>query len=176
MVNVIDSTIIEPINNTDEYWMQLALKQAEQAAELNEVPVGAVLVNEHNECIAAGHNQPILTHDPTAHAEIIVLRAAAKKVNNYRLINSTLYVTLEPCVMCVGAMVHARIKRLVYAATEHKTGAIQSSCRLLDQDQFNHKIQVTSGVLQQPCADIMSQFFARRREEKNKLKKSVKND
>ena len=156
--------------------MQLALKQAELAAELNEVPVGAVLVNQQNECIAVGHNQPILNHDPTAHAEIIVLRAAAKKMNNYRLINSTLYVTLEPCVMCVGAMVHARIKRLVYAATEHKTGAIQSSCRLLDETVFNHKIKITSGVLQQPCADIMSQFFTRRREQKNQLKKGIKND
>ena len=148
--------------------MQLALEQAHKAAALNEVPVGALLVNELNECIASGHNQPILSHDPTAHAEIIVLREAARKVNNYRLINTTLYVTLEPCVMCVGAMVHARIKRLVYAATEHKTGAIVSSCQLLDHNQFNHQIEVTSGVLQQPCADVLSQFFERRRIEKKK--------
>lgn len=148
--------------------MQLALEQAHKAATLNEVPVGALLVNESNECIASGHNQPILSHDPTAHAEIVVLRDAARIVNNYRLINTTLYVTLEPCVMCVGAMVHARIKRLVYAATEYKTGAIVSSCQLLDNNQFNHQIEITSGVLQHSCAEVMSQFFERRRIEKKK--------
>ncbi len=152
--------------STDEYWMQRALGQAQLAATANEVPVGAVLVSANNELLAAGHNQPISSHDPTAHAEIIVLREAARINNNYRLIDTTLYVTLEPCVMCVGAMIHARVKTLVYGAQEHKTGAIQSVCRLLEQTEFNHQIEVRSGVLQQTCADIMSEFFARRRAEK----------
>ncbi len=146
--------------------MQLALEQAQRAAALNEVPVGAVLVSAQQELIAAGHNQPISRHDPTAHAEIIVLRAGAAKIENYRLVDTTLYVTLEPCVMCVGAMMHARVGRLVYGANEYKTGAIQSACRLLEHTQFNHRIDIESGVLQQPCADIMSHFFARRRSEK----------
>jgi len=154
------------ITKQDEAWMRVALEQAQQAADENEVPVGAVLVDTDNQIIAAGHNSPIGRHDPTAHAEIIVLREAALKLNNYRLINTTLYVTLEPCVMCVGAMIHARVKRLVYGATEHKTGAIESSCRLLDDTRFNHQIEITGGVLEQPCADIMSRFFARRRAEK----------
>lgn len=152
--------------DVDTHWMQLALEQAQQAAEAGEVPVGAVLVNQHNELLAAGHNQPISSHDPTAHAEIMVLRQAAKTIQNYRLIDTTLYVTLEPCVMCVGAMVHARVKRLVYGAEEYKTGAILSSCKLLDESHFNHKIEIKSGVLQQQCADIMSDFFTRRRAEK----------
>jgi tRNA(adenine34) deaminase len=159
------------IVRTDEYWMQLALEQAQRAATTGEVPVGAVLVDDHQQLLAAGHNQPISSHDPTAHAEIIVLRQAAQARQNYRLNGSTMYVTVEPCVMCVGAMVHARIKRLVYGAEEYKTGAIISSCQLLEDVRFNHIIEVTSGVLKQPCADILSDFFAMRRA----LKKSVKN-
>ena len=146
--------------------MQLALEQAQLAASLDEVPVGAVLVSAQQELIAAGHNQPISRHDPTAHAEIIVLRAAAAKIENYRLVDTTLYVTLEPCVMCVGAMMHARVGRLVYGANEYKTGAIQSACQLLEHTQFNHRIEIEAGVLQQPCAMIMSEFFARRRLQK----------
>jgi len=153
--------------------MQLALEQAYLAAESDEVPVGAVLVSEQDELLAAGHNQPISSHDPTAHAEIVVLREAAQNINNYRLINTTLYVTLEPCVMCVGAMVHARVKKLVYGAREHKTGAIQSACHLLDDAHFNHQIEIKSDVLQQQCADVMSAFFARRRSEKKLIKESI---
>ncbi len=156
--------------------MQLALEQAQVAAVENEVPVGAVLVSQQNELLAVGHNRPIGSHDPTAHAEIIVLRQAAKNNKNYRLINTTLYVTLEPCVMCVGALIHARVKRLVYGAQEHKTGAIQSACQLLDETVFNHQIEIESGVLQQQCADIMSDFFSRRRAEKKLTKKSRLND
>lgn len=156
--------------------MQLALQQAQAAADGNEVPVGAVLVDANNELLAVGHNQPVTTHDPTAHAEIIVLRQAAKKNKNYRLIDTILYVTLEPCVMCVGAMIHARVKKLVYGAQEHKTGAIQSSCKLLDETRFNHQIEIESGILQQQCADIMSNFFNRRRAEKKLSKKSIKHD
>ncbi len=154
--------------------MQLALQQALLAATVNEVPVGAVLVSEQNELLAAGHNQPISSHDPTAHAEIMVLREAARNNNNYRLINTTLYVTLEPCVMCVGAMIHARVKRLVYGAVEYKTGAIQSACQLLDETQFNHQIVVESGILETQCAEILSEFFARRRAEKKLLKEKTR--
>jgi tRNA(adenine34) deaminase len=146
--------------------MQLALEQAQLAASHNEVPVGAVLVSAEQELIAVGHNQPIRRHDPTAHAEIMVLRSAAAKIENYRLVDTTLYVTLEPCVMCVGAMIHARVGRLVYGANEYKTGAIQSACQLLEHTQFNHRIEVEGGVLQQSCATIMSEFFARRRIQK----------
>ena len=156
--------------------MQLALEQAQVAATENEVPVGAVLVSEHNELLAVGHNRPISSHDPTAHAEIIVLRQAAKNNKNYRLINTTLYVTLEPCVMCVGALIHARVKKLVYGAQEHKTGAIQSACQLLEKTVFSHQIEIESGILQQQCADIMSDFFSRRRAEKKLTKKSQLND
>ncbi len=150
--------------------MQLALQQAQMAADVNEVPVGAVLVSKQNELLACSHNQPISIHDPTAHAEIMVLRAAAAASQNYRLIDTTLYVTLEPCVMCVGAMIHARVKRLVYGAAEYKTGAIQSACQLLDETQFNHHITVESGILEAQCAAILSNFFARRRAEKKLLK------
>ncbi len=155
---------------SDQHWMELALQQARQAAELGEVPVGAVLVDAADRLISAGHNQPISAHDPTAHAEIVVLRNAAQKIGNYRLVNTTLYVTLEPCVMCVGAMIHARVKRLVYGALEPKTGAIVSSCELLDTATFNHQIEVTGGILEQPCATILSDFFAQRRAAKRAIR------
>ena len=150
--------------------MELALEQAQLAARLGEVPVGAVLVNADNQMIASGHNQPVSSHDPTAHAEIVVLRNAAQKINNYRLVNTTLYVTLEPCVMCVGAMIHARVKRLVYGALEPKTGAVVSNCELLDTVTFNHRIEFEGDVLEQPCASILSEFFARRRAEKRTIR------
>jgi tRNA(adenine34) deaminase len=162
------------IEQNDNYWMELALQQAQLAAEQGEVPVGAVLVDEGNNLLACGHNQPISANDPTAHAEVIALREAAKKLQNYRLVNSTLYVTLEPCVMCVGAMVHARVKRLVYGAVEYKTGAIESACQLLQTTSFNHSIEVSSGVLQEPCATILSDFFAQRRAAKQTLRASRK--
>jgi len=153
----------------DEYWMGLALEQAQKAMALNEVPVGAVLIDSNNQLIASAHNQPISQHDPTSHAEINVLRKGALSLKNYRLINTTLYVTLEPCVMCVGAMVHSRIGRLVYAASECKTGAVNSQFQLLDDNRHNHNIMVTSGVLEAPCSQIISDFFKRRRlEKKNK--------
>jgi tRNA(adenine34) deaminase len=162
------------IEQNDNYWMELALQQAQLAAEQGEVPVGAVLVDEGNNLLACGHNQPISANDPTAHAEVIALREAAKKLHNYRLVNSTLYVTLEPCVMCVGAMVHARVKRLVYGAVEYKTGAIESACQLLQTTSFNHSIEVSSGVLQEACATILSDFFAQRRAAKQTLRASRK--
>ncbi len=146
----------------DEHWMQLALEQARLAAAAGEVPVGAVLVKD-NELIAAGFNQPISACDPTAHAEIVVLRAAANGLANYRLPDTTLYVTIEPCAMCAGALVHARIKRLVFGAAEPRAGAIVSAIRLLEGSQFNHRIDVDGGVLAEQCGDIMQKFFRDKR-------------
>lgn len=145
--------------------MRQALEQARLAFSKSEVPVGAVLVDQNDQVLAAAHNQPISAVDPTAHAEITVLRQAAGRVDNYRLVDTTLYVTLEPCVMCVGALIHARVKRIVYGAREPKAGALASNCRLLDDYRFNHRIEVTSGVLEQPCAEILSAFFAHRRQQ-----------
>jgi tRNA(adenine34) deaminase len=131
------------------------------------VPVGAVIV-ANDEIIGEGFNQPITASDPTAHAEIVALRDAAKKINNYRLVGASLYVTLEPCTMCVGALVHARIQRLIFATTEPKSGAVMSRSQLLSADYFNHKIDVTGGVLAQECQHQLSAFFQKRREEKKK--------
>ena len=150
----------------DEKWMLLALEQAKQAANVNEVPVGAVLVDEQQHIIASAHNQSINQHDPTSHAEINVLRAAAGLIENYRLMNTTLYVTLEPCVMCVGAMVHSRIGRLVYGASEYKTGAVSSRFQLLEDNMHNHNIMITSGILAKESSQLLSEFFKRRRREK----------
>ncbi len=143
--------------------MRRAIEQARTAESMGEVPVGAVLVDGDKQLIAASHNHPISGHDPTAHAEVSVLRQAAHKLNNYRLVDTTLYVTLEPCVMCIGAMVHARVKRLVYGAKEPKAGAVESAGRLLETMPFNHRIEVSGGILGADCASILSQFFARRR-------------
>jgi tRNA(adenine34) deaminase len=143
--------------------MREALAQARIAAGRGEVPVGAVLVDAAGELLAAGHNQPIGACDPSAHAEIVTLRAAAQKLKNYRLPGTTLYVTLEPCTMCVGALVHARIKRLVYAATEPRTGAIESAQQLFETGDYNHYPEVESGVLAAESAEILTAFFKARR-------------
>lgn len=145
----------------DQHWMQEALKLAEQAARHNEVPVGAVLILE-DQVIAQGWNQPIGTNDPSAHAEIITLRRGAGYMNSYRLSNSTLYVTLEPCIMCVGAMLHSRIKRLVYGAADPKTGAVASQFHLLDA-KHNHRIEWEGGCLEQRCGSLLKVFFEERR-------------
>lgn len=150
------------MENIDEHWMQLALEQTRLGAANGEVPVGAVLVKD-NELIASGFNQPISSCDPSAHAEIVVLRAAAKKLANYRLSGTTLYVTIEPCTMCVGAMIHARVERLVFGAPEPRAGAVVSTARLLEGPQFNHRITVVGGVLAEQCAAVMQQFFRDRR-------------
>ncbi len=133
--------------------------QAQIAAEMEEVPVGAVLVDAAGELIATGHNQPISARDPSAHAEIVVLRAAAQKLGNYRLPETTLYVTLEPCTMCVGALVHARVGRLVYGAAEPKTGAIESAQRLFETGKFNHQPRIESGILADECSALLTRFF-----------------
>jgi tRNA(adenine34) deaminase len=150
------------MQNNDLIWMQRALELARLGAAAGEVPVGAVLVL-NNEVIGEAYNSPIADHDPSAHAEMLALRAGAKKTQNYRLINACLYVTLEPCIMCVGAMVHARIQRLVYAANDPKTGAIQSQARLLDETFLNHRVQYEGGVLGHECGKLLSDFFRERR-------------
>lgn len=148
--------------NRDEFFMRKALAQAELAERAGEVPVGAVLVLQ-DEVIAQGFNSPIANHDPSAHAEIVVLRKAAAKIQNYRLLDTTLYVTLEPCIMCVGAMVHARIKRLVYGASDPRTGAIASQVQVLDFPFLNHDIEYTGNILAEPCGLRLSEFFKARR-------------
>jgi tRNA(adenine34) deaminase len=154
----------------DEYWMRQALQEAEQGAKCDEVPVGAVLVSQSGELIASGHNQPISTVDPTAHAEIVVIRTAARQLNNYRLPDTTLYVTLEPCTMCVGAIVQARIGRVVYATTEPKSGAIESAQQLFKKPHFNHYPEILAGVLEEECASCLSGFFSNKREAKKSRK------
>jgi tRNA(adenine34) deaminase len=142
--------------------MQLALRQAQAAANAGEVPVGAVVVRA-GQVIASGHNAPLASHDPTAHAEVNAIRAAAKALSNYRLDDCTLYVTLEPCAMCSGAALHARFKRVVFGATEPKTGAAGSVLNLFAQEEINHQTALTSGVLAEECARVMQDFFEQRR-------------
>jgi tRNA(adenine34) deaminase len=146
----------------DEHWMQRALELAKRAEEAGEVPVGAVIVL-NGELVAEGWNQPISSSDPTAHAEIIALRAAGQKLDNYRLLDTELYVTLEPCPMCVGAMLHARVKRVVYAASDPKTGALGGSYDLLNSVKHNHAFAVTAGVLAEQSRDFLQAFFRSRR-------------
>lgn len=157
----------------DEHWMQAALKLAECAAEVGEVPVGAVVVLD-GEVIGEGWNHPISGHDPTAHAEIMALRAAAQKVENYRLVDADLYVTIEPCTMCAGAIVHARIRRVVYGATEPKSGAVCSNGQVFDQPWMNHRVESVGGVLAERCSERISQFFQQRRAEKKAAKQAAR--
>jgi len=146
----------------DEYFMQRALSLAEEAKRMAEVPVGAVLVL-NDEVIGEGCNSPIHLHDPTAHAEILAMRRGAANIQNYRLLNTTLYVTLEPCMMCAGAMVHARIGRLVYGAADKKTGTIDSVAHSLDQPFLNHRVEYTGNFMAEPCGALLSDFFRERR-------------
>ncbi len=147
---------------SDIDYMNMALQQAGIAAEKGEVPVGAVLVTEDGQRFAS-HNAPITTHDASAHAEMRVIRDACKAVNNYRLTGATLYVTLEPCTMCAGAIVHARIARVVYGATDPKTGAVESLSHVLSDERLNHQPEVVSGVLANECGDQLKRFFKARR-------------
>ena len=148
--------------NEDEKWMSLALQEARKAEEEGEVPVGAVLVKD-GLIIAKAHNQPISKNDPTAHAEIQVLRVAGGRLKNYRLSNTSLYVTLEPCAMCFGAMIHARVGRIVYGAYDLKTGLCGSCVELKNLNCFKHKINITGGVLKNECSEILNIFFKSRR-------------
>jgi tRNA(adenine34) deaminase len=146
----------------DQDWMRHALALAERAREAGEVPVGAVLVKD-GAVVAEGWNCPISTHDPTAHAEIMALRAAGLTLGNYRLVDTTLYVTLEPCVMCMGAIIHARVKRVVYGAADPKRGAAGSALMLADVDFLNHRVEVGGGVLEEECGAQLRAFFRAKR-------------
>jgi tRNA(adenine34) deaminase len=155
MISVIFSEI-------DHHWMQHAISLAKKASEQGEVPVGAVLVLD-GKIIAEGWNCPIGNCDPTAHAEIIALRAGAQALANYRLLNTTLYVTLEPCVMCVGAIVHARVKQVIYGAADLKSGAVTSALPLAQAQAFNHSVHYQGGLLNVECGALLSEFFRERR-------------
>lgn len=148
---------------TDQQCMRYALNRALQAGERGEVPVGAVIVLD-GELLAEGHNAPIESHDPTAHAEIVAIRRAAAALRNYRLTGATLYVTIEPCQMCVGAMIHARIARLVYGAPEPKAGAIESAMQAHEHPALNHRLAVQGRVLEAECREVMQRFFEDRRQ------------
>ena len=154
---------VESIKTDDVFFMACALAEAEQAQQRNEVPIGVVIVID-NQIVGRGHNQPISTCDPTAHAEIVALREAAHTISNYRLTEATLYVTVEPCVMCAGALVNARIKRLVYGAAEERFGAVTSQFGLCTSSSLNHQIEVTHGVLAEECRALMQNFFKQRRQ------------
>ena len=158
---------------THEYWMRHALTLARRAWDEGEVPVGAVLVH-NNQVIGEGWNRPIGRHDPTAHAEIMALRQGGVILQNYRLLDTTLYVTLEPCVMCAGAMVHGRIGNLVFGARDAKTGAIGSLMDVLGHPGMNHQVSVTEGVLAEECSAMLSDFFRARRLEKKALKEKAR--
>lgn len=158
------------LNKNDEQWMQLALAQAEKAYALDEVPVGAVIV-QAGKIIGEGFNQPIRLADPTAHAEVQAIRSAASYLKNYRLPGSTLYVTVEPCTMCLGTMIHARVERIVFAATEPKAGVLVSQPVWQKAGFFNHTVQWQGGVLEEQAAKLMAKFFKARREKKKALKK-----
>ncbi len=152
----------------DQKWMRESLEQARRAGELGEVPVGAVLT-EADALIAAAGNSPIRLNDPTAHAEILALRAAAAAKGNYRLPGTTLYVTLEPCIMCMGAILHARIGRLVFGALDPKTGAVQSCYMIGSDGLLNHRLEITSGILDTECSILLKNFFQAKRAINNPL-------
>lgn len=151
------------MKRNDEFYMHRALEQAQLARAAGEVPVGAVVVDAGGDVIGSGFNRPIAGHDPTAHAEVLALRHAAETLGNYRLDGCSLFVTLEPCLMCVGAMIHARIQRLVYAVAEPKGGMVESRANLLAQPWFNHRVEVAGGVLAVPAKRLLRDFFRERR-------------
>lgn len=145
-----------------EAWMRLALEQARLGASREEVPVGALVIKD-GEIVGMGHNRTLLDKDPTAHAEIVAMREAAARIGNHRLVGCTLFATIEPCAMCAGAMIHARIARLVFGALDPKAGAAGSVLHVLNHPSLNHKLEVTSGVLERECAEILRLFFRERR-------------
>ena len=156
--------MIEPdtIVTSDEEAMRLALDEAASASAAGEVPVGAIVTFD-GRVVGAGFNQPIASVDPTAHAEVVALRAAARRLSNYRLTGTQLYVTVEPCLMCVGAMIHARVARVIFGAPEPKAGALISSSRAHETPGLNHRLQVTGGVLEEECRRLMQAFFEMKR-------------
>ena len=147
----------------DEVWMKTAIEAAENAGRTNEIPIGACLIDKNGELLACAGNRTITDSDPTAHAEILVLREAAAKIGNYRLTETILYTTIEPCVMCAGAIVNARIKRLVFGAHDERFGAVESVFRLCDTSSLNHRIEIVSGVLAEDCRRLMQDFFRHKR-------------
>jgi len=149
--------------NDDQYYMALAIKEAKKAEKIDEVPVGAVILNGSNDIIGTGYNQPISSSDPTSHAEINAIRAASRVLNNYRLVNTTLYVTIEPCIMCMGAIIHARIRRVVFGAADKKWGAANSLYTMGDDNRLNHKVEIVSGVLETETKKIIKDFFKNKR-------------
>jgi len=151
------------MNRSDEKFMRLALVEAEKAGQMGEVPIGAILVSEDGHVLSSTHNRTIDLADPTAHAEILALREAALKINNYRLLNTTLYVTVEPCIMCMGAIVHARISKLVFGTGDPKWGAAGSLYNFAEDDRLNHRVAITKGVCQQECRRLMQEFFRGKR-------------
>lgn len=150
------------INSSDELFMRAALEQAREALNRGEVPIGAVLVKD-GAIICRAHNSPIMLRDPSAHAEMLALRSAGQRLNNYRLVDTELYVTLEPCVMCMGALVHARVKRLIFGAADPKAGAAGSVFNFARHEKLNHVIEVTPGVLAEECGELLQNFFKERR-------------
>lgn len=153
----------ERIENTDEFWMRQALEAARAAEGLHEVPIGACLIDKTGALLAVAGNRTRIDCDPTAHAEIIVLREAACKIGNFRLTETVLYTTIEPCAMCAGALVTARVKRLVYGAADERFGAVESIFRICDNSSLNHQMEITSGVLADECRALMQDFFRIRR-------------
>lgn len=151
-----------PATAQDEMWMEIALEQARRAAELGEVPVGALVIKD-GEILGSGHNRNLLDNDPTAHAEIVALRQAAARFGNHRLVGCEMVATIEPCAMCAGAMIHARLARLVYGASDPKAGAAGSVLDVLNHPRLNHKMQITPGVLDDKCADLLRSFFREKR-------------
>ena len=149
-------------NKFEKKYMRMALEEARQALKEGEIPIGAVLVSE-GEVLARAHNMPVSLNDPTAHAEILVLRDAALKKKNYRLPNTSLYVTVEPCLMCVGALVHARVDKLIFGASDPKAGACGSVYDILSSPVILHKIKVVSGILEEECMEIIQEFFKKKR-------------
>jgi tRNA(adenine34) deaminase len=170
-----DTPLTYQQQNIDEKFMALAIELAKKAEKHDEIPVGALVV-ANDEIIGEGFNQSIMLNDPSAHAEMIAIRQAGKNIENYRLLDCTLYVTLEPCPMCAGLLVHSRVKRIVYGALDLKTGSAGSVFNITHSDKLNHQIPVTSGILANECSTLLSAFFKRRRQEKKALKQSLKLD
>ena len=151
------------MSDTDESWMWRAIRVAREAEKLGEVPVGAVLVDSEGKILAATSNRTIKNNDPTAHAEILALRTAAIRLGNYRLTGTTMYSTLEPCAMCAGALVNARVKRLVFGAHDERFGAVETHFNVCDSPKMNHRLEITSGILADKCRTLMQEFFRARR-------------
>lgn len=170
---MVNDVLITTQQEDDEKFMALAIELAKKAEQHNEIPVGAIVV-ANGEVIGEGFNQSIMKNDPSAHAEMIAIRQAGTKLNNYRLLDCTLYVTLEPCPMCAGLLVHSRVKRIVFGALDLKTGSAGSVFNITNTKKLNHQIPVTSGILAEQCSTMLSAFFKRRRQEKKAKKQAQK--